>query len=85
MKNPEIVLHDQCCRITRNIRALMRAISELENDPEDEAAYTIMNEISTLADAMFEARHASSDDRGNDTLNAYEAIANAIRAAKEDA
>lgn len=83
MKNPEIALHDQCCRITRNIRALMRAISELENTPEDEVAYTIMNEIDTLADAMNKAREAGSDDRGYDVLDAYEAVANAIRAAKE--
>ena len=85
MKNPEIILHDQCCRITRNIRALMRAISELENDPEDEAAYTIINEIGTLAEAMNKAREAGSDDHGDDVLDTYEAVANAIRAAKEDA
>lgn len=83
MKHPEIELENQCCRITESIRVLMQALSELENNPEDEAAYTIMNEIGTLADAMFEARHASSDDHGNDVLDAYEAIANAIRAAKE--
>lgn len=83
MKNTEIVLHNQRRRITKSIRVLMQAVAELENIPEDEAAYTIMHEIGTLADAIGKASEAGSDDHGNDALDAYEAIANAIRAAKE--
>ena len=83
MKYPEIALENQCRRITESIRALMQALSELENIPEDEAAYTVMHEIGTLADAIDKASEAGSDDHGNDALDAYEAIANAIRAAKQ--
>lgn len=63
----------------------MQYIDELENTPDDEAAYHIMHEIGKLADAMGKASEAGSDGHGNDVLDAYEAVANAIRAAKEDA
>ena len=83
MKSPENVLSDQCRRITKRIRVLMQSFSELENIPDDEAAYTIMYEIRELADAMNKAREAGSDDHGYDVLDAHEAVANAIRAAKQ--
>ena len=79
----EITLSDQCRRITKIIPALIQALSTLENDPEDEAAYDVMREVKALADAMDAAHEAGSDDYGNDVLDAHEAVANAIRAAKQ--
>ena len=71
-----------CNLINKAMRELIRDISELENSPEDEAAYHIISDVSRLAHAMENASRAGQDDRGNDVLNAYEAVANAIRAAK---
>ena len=73
-----------CYQIRMDTQQLIRYIDELENTPDDEAAYGIMRCIRCMAETMDSARRAGSDDRGNDVLNAYEAVANAIRAAKED-
>lgn len=76
-------LDASCRRITKCMRILTKALSNVENNPDDEYAYTIMYEIGALAAAMDKAREAGSDDHGNDVLDSFEAVANAIRAAKE--
>lgn len=78
-------LKASCEQLRIDMLQLIRYIEELENTPEDEAAYGIMRRIRCMAETMDSARRAGSDDRGNDVLDAYEAVANAIRAAKEDA
>lgn len=83
MVSPETALRDQCSRITRNARTLIQALAELENNPDDEAAYTVMYAVSSMAEAMSKARAAGQDRWGNDVLDAHEAVANAVRAAKE--
>lgn len=74
-------LQRACLRITDYMTDLIEAVSQIENSPEDEAAYDLMRCIRSIALEMDKARVAGSDDHGNDALNAYEAVANAIREA----
>lgn len=83
MNNPEKTLDNQCNRIMKHMRSLIHDVANLANTPEDEAAYSIIYNIQRLYDSMEKAKEAGMDEEGNDVLNAYEATANAIRAAKE--
>lgn len=84
MNNPEKTLENQCNRIMKHMRSLIHDVTELANTPEDEAAYSIIYNIQRLYDAMEKAKEAGMDEEGNDVMDAYEATANAIRAAKEE-
>lgn len=77
-------LTNYCKAITRHMHALHAVLPEISSQQDDEAAYTAMYHLRAIAECMDKARAAGSDDRGKDVLDAYEAVANAIRAAKED-
>jgi hypothetical protein len=76
-------LQKRCKDITKLMAQLIEEITALENTPDDEAAYSIMSLVRRLTAQMDSARFAAADDHGNDELDGYEAVANAIRAAKE--
>lgn len=73
-------LNNLCKRVTEVTRALIAEINDLENTPEDEAAYHIMYLCSQLAEAKSELFLLDSDEG---ELGMYEVCANAVRAAKE--
>ena len=70
-----------CRRITDYMTDLSDAIRQIQNSPEDEAAYDLMRCIRSISLEIDKAHVAGSDDNGNDVLNAYEAVAIAIRSA----
>ena len=71
-----------CKKVTAQVGALIEELAELENSRDDEVAYSIINTIGKLHAAIEMAREAGMDSRGNDVLDAYERVAQAIRDAK---
>ena len=82
LKSKEMQLKYKCNAITSFARELIEEINKLENVPDDESAYHIMYLIGAIADMKRGVQRISADKNGNDLLDGYEAVANAIRAAK---
>lgn len=63
------------------MKELIEELDDLENlSPDiDDAAYPIITIVGQLAAEMQKARDAGMDDNGNDALDAFECVAQAIR------
>lgn len=74
----QIELTCQCNRIRKHMRSIVKTIRENDESLHIDGAYYIMNDLGKIADAIKKAESAGSDEYGNDELDAYNAIAQAI-------
>lgn len=80
----KVELTCQCNRIRKHMRSIVKTIRENDEFPHIDSGYYIMNDLGKLADAIKRAGSAGSDEYGNDELDAYNAIAQAIFEAISD-